>query len=945
MLTTPNFGLKKIQLKDSPPNIEVINPNWDIIDTEMKKIGELQKQQDDLKVCSANMKNFTDFNKLSVIDDTTEWEKEGTGAITLRKGVTIEGVGNDLTVVNIFNSQSTETLIGSGAVKTYKILAKPNTEYTLTALLNTGTIEGSGATMQIIERASDGSQIQYKSLPWINTETSFSRYILKIKTGLNAKSIQIRFIVNGKGSMNVYQPKLAEGNKATEGWTPSYADIDREIQAVKTWSENLKHGIRNIVSNTSGEKVVDDNAEFYPLTVPGVDYRGKECVLVFDAKTSNGTDNFYVSLSEKGSSKQFLLPQTTTAPTTFKKFIVKLTMPSSTDINVDALLFVNKKSTMPQNTGTLTVKNIIIVEGNTVPIDWVPAPEDMKNDFVGVRNLISNGDFTKGLKHWAINGAGTIAKVELDPAGFSYLETSKHNVSNSKIRFDMIKKDDYVTVTFKARQKGTDTFTPSFYITNPNSTIVLNSKTSFVLNSTWTQYSFTFVAINNGDPTNSIYFYGSTNDSLLMHLTDIKIELGTHSTGFIPSTEDINEVIDLKQNGGDIGRLKIMKEGDNADVVKSTTPSLSFQNQNSKGIVIEDNSLRPNSIGLETMRLGTATMPWSRLYAKEVVLNDTLTLGVPTGNVTENIITTKQNFQIKGADNKGVVCTPVSFHPSTSYHDLGTVANSWGKFYTQDVIVGGTAYLRNTSETADGVGTTKETFRMLAANGNGVTLGRTAFYPLVPLHNLGTMANPWGEIIGGRLSISQTTLEQITSKEDLLSTKAAMFSFHSGDGTPTKSGVVIDSYLQALRPYTSSARNLSLGTPSLRFKELWIGDYGSGGIDQGVEPLPNGKIKMWGTTTINLPYGGTASKQLTFPLAFPNKCETVFANADFDMAGNSTAALPSINAYGSVNCSSEFENKSGCRIGLGHISSISGTGWGTGSASRDIKVTWIAYGQ
>lgn len=36
MKQTKNYTLNKIELADSPPNIEVINPNWDKIDTELK---------------------------------------------------------------------------------------------------------------------------------------------------------------------------------------------------------------------------------------------------------------------------------------------------------------------------------------------------------------------------------------------------------------------------------------------------------------------------------------------------------------------------------------------------------------------------------------------------------------------------------------------------------------------------------------------------------------------------------------------------------------------------------------------------------------------------------------------------------------------------------------------------------------------------------------------
>jgi len=42
MQTTPNLGLKKIELNDSPPDITVINPNWDKIDTELDAARKFQ---------------------------------------------------------------------------------------------------------------------------------------------------------------------------------------------------------------------------------------------------------------------------------------------------------------------------------------------------------------------------------------------------------------------------------------------------------------------------------------------------------------------------------------------------------------------------------------------------------------------------------------------------------------------------------------------------------------------------------------------------------------------------------------------------------------------------------------------------------------------------------------------------------------------------------------
>lgn len=40
MLYTANYNLKKIQLLDAPPNIEVLNDNWDIIDAKLKEFND-----------------------------------------------------------------------------------------------------------------------------------------------------------------------------------------------------------------------------------------------------------------------------------------------------------------------------------------------------------------------------------------------------------------------------------------------------------------------------------------------------------------------------------------------------------------------------------------------------------------------------------------------------------------------------------------------------------------------------------------------------------------------------------------------------------------------------------------------------------------------------------------------------------------------------------------
>jgi|GEM_PF-6343809 len=227
MLTTTNYQFKKIELKDSPPDITIINPNWDTIDVELKKAADLKAQYDALKIGAVNLKNFTDFNKITVLDGSTEWTKGGSGAITLKKNVSIAGVEGLVTVANINNTNNVESALSSGIQgETLIIQAKPNTEYTLSALLSTTSIEGVGAYMQIMERAADGTAIKGVVTSAIKMETPFTKYTLTLKTSTIPKWIEIRFGVNGIGSLSIYQPMLVEGNKIVEGWSPSLADID-----------------------------------------------------------------------------------------------------------------------------------------------------------------------------------------------------------------------------------------------------------------------------------------------------------------------------------------------------------------------------------------------------------------------------------------------------------------------------------------------------------------------------------------------------------------------------------------------------------------------------------------------------------------------------------------------------------------------------------------------
>lgn len=59
--------LKKIELNDSPPDITVINPNWDKIDTEIQNLKDNKVTKETGKGLSTNDYTTTEKNKLSGI--------------------------------------------------------------------------------------------------------------------------------------------------------------------------------------------------------------------------------------------------------------------------------------------------------------------------------------------------------------------------------------------------------------------------------------------------------------------------------------------------------------------------------------------------------------------------------------------------------------------------------------------------------------------------------------------------------------------------------------------------------------------------------------------------------------------------------------------------------------------------------------------------------------
>lgn len=73
MQQTSNYALKKIELADSPPDITVINTNWDTIDTELKKLsnatadGATAEQLKALESKIGSLTNLTTTEKTNLV--------------------------------------------------------------------------------------------------------------------------------------------------------------------------------------------------------------------------------------------------------------------------------------------------------------------------------------------------------------------------------------------------------------------------------------------------------------------------------------------------------------------------------------------------------------------------------------------------------------------------------------------------------------------------------------------------------------------------------------------------------------------------------------------------------------------------------------------------------------------------------------------------------------
>lgn len=119
--TTTNYSLHKIDLNDAPPDITVLNQNWDTIDTKMKEFSESIKDVgDSVKNMDLSGKADLDENgkipaeqlpEFSTVDGvtavlSTNWTEQADGSYA--QSITVEGVASDSEVVVDCNLTGTD---------------------------------------------------------------------------------------------------------------------------------------------------------------------------------------------------------------------------------------------------------------------------------------------------------------------------------------------------------------------------------------------------------------------------------------------------------------------------------------------------------------------------------------------------------------------------------------------------------------------------------------------------------------------------------------------------------------------------------------------------------------------------------------------------------------------------------------------------------------------
>ncbi len=164
-------------------------------------------------------------------------------------------------------------------------------------------------------------------------------------------------------------------NKNTATESTNYSDY--------TWSlmpQNIEVGGRNLIKEIPFEKeylIGTNTLKTYPLTDTSK-VIGQEVTLSFYGKSSTGSNKVYISIAV-GSSTRTNITGNLTLPLEYEKFTY--TFNSSSDENINNIMFVYGTQWHSSNEGTISIKEVKLEKGN-IATDWTPAPEDIDQKII-----------------------------------------------------------------------------------------------------------------------------------------------------------------------------------------------------------------------------------------------------------------------------------------------------------------------------------------------------------------------------------------------------------------------------------------------------------------------------------------------------------------------------------------------------------------------------------
>ena len=128
---TPNYNLHKIYLTDAPPDITVLNGNWDIIDGELQDINE-ELQNLDGKIVSVRVVSIS-LPKNSWSGSNVFSQQVTVSGITTKSKVDLQP--DSAALVQLINDGVSALYIANnnGVLTAYAVGASPTTNLTLQA--------------------------------------------------------------------------------------------------------------------------------------------------------------------------------------------------------------------------------------------------------------------------------------------------------------------------------------------------------------------------------------------------------------------------------------------------------------------------------------------------------------------------------------------------------------------------------------------------------------------------------------------------------------------------------------------------------------------------------------------------------------------------------------------------------------------------------------------